>query len=63
MIELRDIEFSYPNSNNAPTSVNWTINSGKFIAFVGPSGVGKSTLLHVLTTLYLPHKGNIYLNG
>lgn len=41
---------------------NQTINSGDVVALVGPSGVGKSTLLNLLTKLSSPTHGNIYFD-
>lgn len=43
--------------------VNLTLDAGDMVAIVGASGVGKSTLLHVLGTLDLPTAGSIRFNG
>lgn len=40
-----------------------SIESGEQVALVGPSGVGKSTLLHCLGALDRPTSGEIYVNG
>lgn len=39
------------------------VGTGDTIAVVGPSGIGKSTLLHILGTLDRPEKGALLLNG
>ena len=43
--------------------VNFTIYRGQTMAVVGPSGIGKSTLLHILGTLDRPDSGSICFNG
>ncbi len=43
--------------------VNLSIRSGETVAIVGPSGVGKSTLLHILGTLERPTTGSLQFRG
>ncbi len=44
-------------------NVSFTLNRGQSLAITGPSGVGKSTLLHILGTLDKPTSGTVELNG
>lgn len=44
------------------TNFNENINAGDVVALIGPSGVGKSTLLNLLTKLSDPTSGNIYID-
>jgi len=60
---LKNVDFSYPNGNQALWDVNMTIPAGKTVAFVGLSGAGKSTLLNLLCKFYQPSKGEILLDG
>lgn len=60
---LSNVDFSYPNGNQALWDVNMTIPAGKTVAFVGLSGAGKSTLLNLLCKFYQPSKGQILLDG
>ena len=63
-IEFKNIEFSYPNSkdNKVLQNLNFIIESGKKIAFVGESGCGKSTIVNLIERLYEPNSGEILLD-
>jgi len=52
-------------SASAPAlrEIGFTVNRGETIAFVGPSGAGKTTLVKLLVGLYRPKSGHIYYNG
>ncbi len=43
--------------------INLDLHKGEMTAIMGPSGVGKSTLLHILGTLDRPTSGNIFYEG
>ncbi|MEA2071573.1 MAG: ABC transporter ATP-binding protein [Asgard group archaeon] len=43
--------------------INLEIQQGEFLAIMGPSGAGKTTLINILTGLDSPDKGAVYLNG
>src|SRR4026207_1929322 len=43
--------------------VSFTIGSGEIVALCGPSGGGKSTLLHIISGLEKPDRGKVYLEG
>ena len=61
--ELTDVDFTYPNGNQALWGVNMTIEPGKITALVGLSGAGKSTIVNLLDKFYVPQKGQIKLDG
>ena len=61
--ELRDVDFTYPNGNQALFDVNMTIEPGKITALVGLSGAGKSTIVNLLDKFYEPQTGRILLDG
>jgi lipoprotein-releasing system ATP-binding protein len=43
--------------------LNMSLQTGEIVALVGPSGVGKSSLLHMAGLLEAPSSGEIYING
>ncbi len=45
------------------SNLSLTVNSGEFIAIVGCSGAGKTTLMNILSGYNKPTTGNIYING
>jgi ABC-type multidrug transport system fused ATPase/permease subunit len=61
--ELKDVDFTYPNGNQALWDVNMVIEPGKITALVGLSGAGKSTIVNLLDKFYEPQKGQIMLDG
>ncbi len=63
-IRLKDLEFTYPNSNEpAIRNINLTIPKNSAVAFVGSSGVGKTTLVDVILGLLEPQKGSVSVDG
>ncbi|MCR5301768.1 MAG: amino acid ABC transporter ATP-binding protein [Lachnospiraceae bacterium] len=62
MIELRSLRKEY--AGEVPLEdVNAVINDGDIISVIGPSGVGKSTLLRCINMLERPTSGQIIVNG
>ena len=58
-----DIEFKFSNSNNGIHKFSFFEESGNLIGVLGGSGVGKSTLLHIINGKIPPDKGYIKING
>ena len=61
--ELKDVDFTYPNGNQALFGINMTIEPGMITALVGLSGAGKSTIVNLLDKFYEPQSGTITLDG
>ena len=59
----RDINFRFPNSDNGMHDLSFTLRSGEFLAIMGGSGTGKSTLLSILNGTIVPQQGSITING
>ncbi len=63
-IEFRNVSFSYPGSERKVIkNVSMTFHAGENIVLVGLNGAGKTTLIKLLTRLYDPSEGAIYLDG
>ncbi len=62
-IEFKDVTFGYQPSIPVLENLNFSIKNGSFIALVGLSGCGKTTLLNLLIRLYDAQKGQILISG
>jgi len=63
-LEFRNVSFRYPGSKEqALSGVNLSITPGQSLALVGENGSGKTTLIKLLTRLYSPTEGEIFLDG
>ena len=63
-VELKDVDFAYPDADApAVSGINLSADPGGFIAFIGPSGAGKTTLADLVLGLNVPHKGTVLIEG
>jgi ABC-type multidrug transport system fused ATPase/permease subunit len=62
-IVFDDVGFSYPNGSAALTRFDLTIAGGEKLAFVGPSGAGKTTITKLLLRFYDVTDGAIKIDG
>jgi putative ABC transport system ATP-binding protein len=66
IIQLKQVYKDYPQGGTLQTvlhDINLDIFPGEFVAIVGPSGNGKSTLLNLLTGIDQPSRGKIIVNN
>ncbi|MBZ0135787.1 MAG: ABC transporter ATP-binding protein/permease [Planctomycetes bacterium] len=62
-IEFRNVEFHYNQGQPVLRDVSFNVKRGKMVAFVGQSGMGKSTLMDLIPRFYDPTGGGIYVDG
>ena len=63
-LEFKNVSFAYPGSSRkALKDVSLQIRPGESLALVGENGSGKTTLIKLLTRLYEPTEGQIFLDG
>ena len=63
VFQLRNVSFAYNNGLQVLKELSLAIHQGEQVAIVGPSGVGKSTLCHLLAGIYTPQQGEVLLYG
>jgi subfamily B ATP-binding cassette protein MsbA len=62
-IAFEDVDFSYEAGEAVLQDISFTAERGDFIAFVGQSGAGKSTIVSLLARMYTPDGGAIRADG
>lgn len=63
MLELCNINKAYAEGRKVLINLTYTLKAGEYVAIMGDSGVGKSTLLNLIAGLDTPDSGEIRING
>ncbi len=63
-LQVKDLTYQYdPFSQPIISNLNITIEPGESVALIGPSGIGKTTLLKVMSGLLSPTSGDVLVNN
>lgn len=62
-VEFKDVWFAYNDEDYVLKNINFKVNEGETIAFVGATGAGKSSIINLLSRFYDINKGQIFIDG
>ena len=62
-VEFRNVTFSYDESKKVLEDVSFSVKPGETIALVGPTGVGKTTIINLISRFYETQIGEVLLDG
>lgn len=62
-IEFQDVSFGYQDHQRVLNKINFKVRAGEIVALVGESGVGKTTLVDLISRYYSPNEGKILIDG
>jgi putative ABC transport system ATP-binding protein len=63
MLELRNVGKEYPGGRRVLNELSYALAAGEYVAVMGESGVGKSTLLNLIAGLDAPDRGEVLIDG
>jgi len=62
-LSFEDVSFGYTNDTEVLSHIDFSVEPGQFVALVGPTGVGKTTLVQLIARFYEPSNGRVTLDG
>ncbi|UOE94596.1 ABC transporter ATP-binding protein [Alkalihalobacillus sp. LMS39] len=62
-VQFKNVSFSYETEEQTLSNVSFSVKKGETVAFVGPTGAGKTTILNILSRFYDADSGEIYIDG
>ena len=63
MIEVININYSYPDGYKAINEITFAVNKNCKLAIIGENGAGKSTILKIIIGLLFPRRGEVFIEG
>ena len=63
MLELRRVSKAYMRGRQVLSNLTYTLKAGEYVAVMGESGIGKSTLLNLVAGLDTPDSGEVMIDG
>ena len=62
-IDFLHVSFGYPNSSQLFNNLSFSIKENEFVGIFGDSGVGKTTIIKLMSKIYNPQSGSIVVSG
>jgi ATP-binding cassette subfamily B protein len=62
-IQFDHVTYEFGNSGKGISDISFTVQAGKTVAIVGPTGAGKTTIINLLQRVYDPSRGQIKIDG
>ena len=62
-VEVRDLDFSYPDGRQALSGVSMRVEPRERVALLGPNGAGKTSLVLQLNGVLTPSAGSVFIGG
>lgn len=62
-VEFENVSFQYPDGRHALNNVNLKLPVGELVAFVGPTGAGKTSLAYLIPAFLAPTTGRVLIDG
>jgi ATP-binding cassette subfamily B protein len=62
-VQFEGVSFAYESGQSVLEAIDFEVEPGEHVALVGPSGIGKSTLVNLLLRFYDPARGRVLIDG